>query len=82
MYPFTPTTSFFRVRINSSLINSMNNACISTHSQSKRTLYSTKLQKRLVYKKSFIQKNILAPRIKNIQVRIYILFVTIQYIYN
>lgn len=35
-----------------------------------------------VYKKSFIQKNILAPRIKNIQVRIYNLFVTIQYIYN
>lgn len=33
-------------------------------------------------KRSFIQKNILAPRIKNIQVRIYILFVTIQYIYN
>lgn len=45
-------------------------------------------KRRLVYKshlfrkKSFIQKNILAPRIKNIQVRIYILFVTIQYIYN
>lgn len=33
-------------------------------------------------KSHLFRKNILAPRIKNIQVRIYILFATIQYIYN